>query len=137
MLVEWFHIDKETVRTIITEDLEGQKLCVRFVPHVLTSEQRGDRVTSCCHFLQIHENDPEFLNKIITGDESRCFVNNLESKHQSATWVSPRSLKANKLCYEKPRIKTMSMYFFIPEVSLIKNLSQLGEQLMLTLTKMF
>ncbi len=38
MLAERFHIDKETMRKIITEDLGGKKLRVRFVPHVLTSE---------------------------------------------------------------------------------------------------
>ncbi len=48
----------------------GKKLCARFVPHALTSEQREDRVTSYRNFFQMHENDAEFLNKIITGDKS-------------------------------------------------------------------
>ncbi len=72
-LVKWFHIDKETVHKIITKYLGGKKLSVRIVPYVLTSEQREDRITSCCDFLQMHENYPEFFNKIITGDESWFF----------------------------------------------------------------
>ncbi len=72
MLAEQFHIDKETIRKIVTEDLGGKKLCARFVPHALASEQREDCVTSCCNFLQMHQNDLKFFCKIITGDESWC-----------------------------------------------------------------
>ncbi len=32
IFAEWFHIDKETLRKIIKEDLGGKKLCVRFFP---------------------------------------------------------------------------------------------------------
>ncbi len=49
-------------------------MCSRFIPYALTSEQREDRVTSCCDFLQTHENDREFLNKFIIGDEPWCFA---------------------------------------------------------------
>ncbi len=87
MLAKWFDIDKETIRKIITEDLGEKKLCVRFVLHVLMSEQREDRVSSCRDFLQTHKNDLEFLNKIITGDETWCFADDPESKHL----VSPQS----------------------------------------------
>ncbi len=52
MLAERIHIDEETVHKIIMEDLGGKKLCARFVPHVLTSEQWEDRISSCHDFLQ-------------------------------------------------------------------------------------
>ncbi len=61
----------------------------------------------------MHKNDPEFLNKIITGDDkSWCFAYDPESKCQSATWVGPRSLKAKKLRFEKSCIKTILVAFF-------------------------
>ncbi len=85
MLAKWFHIDKETICKIITKDLGRKKLRVRFVPHVLTSEQQEDRVTFYHNFLQMYENNPEFFNKIVTDDESWCFTYNPESKCQSAT----------------------------------------------------
>ncbi len=40
-------------------------MCAQSVPYVLTSEQWEDRVTYGQIFLQMHENDQEFLNKII------------------------------------------------------------------------
>ncbi len=112
-------------------------MCARFVSYALTSKQWKDRVTSGCYFLQMYEHDPEFLNKIITGDESWCFAYNLESKHQSATWVGPRSPKAKKLCFEKSSIKTMLVAFFDSRGLIHKDLSQLCKQLMLNFIKMF
>ncbi len=69
------------------------------------SEQLEDRVTSCLDFLQMHEKDPEFFNKIITVDESWCFAYNLESNRQSANRVGLRSTKAKKLRFENSHIK--------------------------------
>ncbi len=105
MLAKWFHIDKETVRKIITEDLGGKNVCAQFVSRTLTSEQWEDCLISCCDFLQMHKNDSEFFN-IITGDESWCFTYDPESKRHSATWVGSRSPKAKELCFEKSGIKS-------------------------------
>ncbi len=49
MLAKQFHVDKETVCKIITEDLGRKKSRARFVPHALTSEQWENRITSCCN----------------------------------------------------------------------------------------
>jgi len=38
------NIGKETVRRIVTEDLGKRKICARFVPHALTTEQKQERV---------------------------------------------------------------------------------------------
>jgi len=47
MIAESLNILKTVVLRILKEDLGKRKLCARFVPHSLTSEQRKDRVTSC------------------------------------------------------------------------------------------
>ncbi len=79
---------------------------------VLTSKQWEDRITSYRDFLQTPENDLEFLNKIITGDESWCFAYDPESKCQSVTWVGPWTPKGKKLCFKKSRVKTILVAFF-------------------------
>ena len=38
----------------------------------------------CLNIVETAENDPEFLDSIITGDESWCFKYDLETKRQSA-----------------------------------------------------
>jgi len=39
MTADRLNIGKETVRRIVTEDLRKRKICARFVPHALTTEQ--------------------------------------------------------------------------------------------------
>ena len=40
MIDDRLNIGKETVRRIATEDLGKRKICARFVPHALTTEQK-------------------------------------------------------------------------------------------------
>jgi len=44
MIADCFNIGKETVRQIVTEDLGKRKICTRFAPHALTTEQKQERV---------------------------------------------------------------------------------------------
>ena len=39
MIADRLNIGKETVHRIVTEDLGKRKICARFVPHALTTEQ--------------------------------------------------------------------------------------------------
>ena len=78
------------VLRILKGDLEKGKLCVRFVLHTLTHEQREDPVTSCQDIIAMADAD-KFFNKIITGDETWCFAYDPETKRQSSEWVGETS----------------------------------------------
>jgi hypothetical protein len=56
--------------------------------------------------------DEIFFNKIITGDETRCFAHNSETKRQSSEWVDETSPRPKKLKFQRSRIKTMLIFFF-------------------------
>ncbi len=56
-----------------TEDLH--KVCA-------TAKQCNQSVVYTCDVLEMVKNDPEFLDSIITGDESWCFVYNPKTEHQ-------------------------------------------------------
>ena len=43
---EQINIDRETVRKILTEDLDMRKVCAKMVPKELTEEQKQRRVVS-------------------------------------------------------------------------------------------
>ena len=73
MIADHFIIGKETVRRIVTEDLGKRKICARFFPHSLTTEQKKERVVYCQDLLLMGQ-DERFWENIITGDE---------------TWLSP------------------------------------------------
>ena len=45
-IAEQVNIDRETVRKILTEDLDMRKVCVKMVPKELTEEQKQRRVLS-------------------------------------------------------------------------------------------
>ncbi len=119
MLVEQFHIDKETVCKFIAEDLGEKKLCVRFVPHVLMSEQRENRLTPCRDFLQMYKNELEFLNKIITGDETWCFAYNLESKWPECNLGQPSIALGKETSLRKVAHQNhVSVFFRFPRAHL-------------------
>ena len=51
MIADRLNIGKETVHQTVTEDLRKRKICMRFVPHALTTEQKPERVVYCQIFF--------------------------------------------------------------------------------------
>jgi len=52
-IAEQVNIDRETVRNILTEDLDMRKVYAKMVPKELTEEQKQRRVFSCYNHFQI------------------------------------------------------------------------------------
>ena len=52
-IAEQMNIDRETVRNILTEDLDMRKVYAKMVPKELTEEQKQRRVFSCYNHFQI------------------------------------------------------------------------------------
>ncbi len=75
---------------ILRDDLKKEKLCSCFLLHALTTEQQ-QRVPHAEYFLEMIENDPDFVDSIITDDESWCFANDPPTKWQSLAWIGPKS----------------------------------------------
>lgn len=97
MIAEALGISHETARVILTEDLQKKKVCAHFVPHTLRDYEMDTRVDTCRDIVAAAGNDPNFLNSIVTGDETWCFQYDPETKRQSAEWLSkeePRPKKA-------------------------------------------
>jgi len=59
-----------------------------------------------------HSSDPDFFKKIVTGDETWCFVYDPTTKSQSAAWVGQTFPRPKKLRFQKSRVKTMLVIFF-------------------------
>jgi hypothetical protein len=56
--------------------------------------------------------DKHFFYKIITGDETRCFAYDPETKRQSSEWIGETYPRPKKLTFQRSRIKTMLINFF-------------------------
>ena len=59
-----------TVQTILTCDLNIHRVAAKFMPRLLTPEQKEHRVAICEELHHRVLDDPSFMSRIITGDES-------------------------------------------------------------------
>ena len=103
------NIDRETVRKILTEDLDMRKVCAKMVPKELTEEQKQRRVTLCQDLL---ERQDYILGCVITGDETWVYQYDHETKQQRAQWKIANSPRPKIFCRSKSRVKTMLLTCF-------------------------
>lgn len=89
-----------------------QKVCAKLVPKILTIEQKEARENVCTDTLNAIENDPNFLERVITCDESWFFTYDPETKRQSMHWKGPTSPRAKKARMSKSKFKAMMIVFF-------------------------
>ena len=73
MIAEEMGLDKNAVHWILTDHLHIQKICVKLVPKNLSVEQKANRLEISQDLLGRLKIEPNFLDKVITGDESRVF----------------------------------------------------------------
>ncbi|CAH1961299.1 unnamed protein product [Acanthoscelides obtectus] len=89
-----------------------KRVAAEFVPRALTDNQKEHRVETCHALRQQLEFDPNFLSKIITGDETWCYGNDPTSKQQSSEWKTPSVSRPEKCRQIKSNIRTMLICFF-------------------------
>lgn len=95
-IAESLDLSKSSVHRILTDHLNMRKLSARWVPHNLTNDQKSERVRISRHLLRRHQQDGDFLDRIIAIDESWVRSYEPELKRQSAEWRhqgSPRPVK--------------------------------------------
>lgn len=77
-------ISKDSIGNILHNELNVHKICKKWVPHVLTDENKKTRVETSRQLLEILDSG---LNNIITGDESWFHFYTVPSKEANKTWV--------------------------------------------------
>ena len=65
-IAEQLNSDRETVRKILTEDLDMRTVCAKMVPKELTEEQKQRGITI---YQDLLERQDDILGRVITGDE--------------------------------------------------------------------
>ena len=71
-----------------------------------------NRLEICQDLLGRLEIEPDFLDKVITGDESWVFNYEPEIKQQSVEWHMNSSPRPKKAHMSRSRLKTMIIVFF-------------------------
>jgi len=100
------------VQTILTCDLNMNRVAAKFVPRLLTPEQKEHRVAICQELRQRVVDDPSFMSKVITGDESWVYGYDPKTKRQSLQWKSPGSPRPKKARQSHSTTKSMLIVFF-------------------------
>ncbi|XP_063362897.1 histone-lysine N-methyltransferase SETMAR-like [Cydia amplana] len=86
-LVELTGISYGSIQRILTDELHMKKVSARWVPRMLTAEQKKIRCEISKSNLDKYQTDPEtFLRRFVTMDESWIHHFDPETKQQSMTW---------------------------------------------------
>ena len=81
-----------------------------YVPHAQPISFLGPkniRLTLCQELKNQIESDPNFISKVITGEESRCYGYDAETKQTSSQWKTPTSPRPKKARQVRSNVKTM------------------------------
>ena len=82
-------IHSSSVLKILSEQLGLRKICARWVPHLLTDEQKQSRVRLASQVIEKYDKcDPHHLEEIVTGDETWIYHFQPDSKAKNKVWVS-------------------------------------------------
>ena len=100
---------------ILTEQLNMHQIAAKFVPRVLTQDQKDSRVAICQELKETVINDPTLLLNVITGDENIVYAYDPETNLQSSQWKSSGSPRPKKTRMQKSKLKTILICFFDQE----------------------
>jgi histone-lysine N-methyltransferase SETMAR len=82
---------------ILAERLHCRKVSARWMPIMLTDEQRNQRMSSAFTFLQwYHSEGEKFLDHFVAGDGTWISCSNIATQKQSVVWKLSGSLKLRK-----------------------------------------
>lgn len=110
MIAEELNVHRETVHLNLMENFGMKSVRAKMVPKNLTYNQLQQRRKVYADFLPwILEND-EYLNRIITGDESD--FNMTLRTMQNMQWKSPDLHLPKKVQFSKSKVRTMLICFF-------------------------
>jgi len=95
---------------IQADELNTKKIAAKFV-RFLNNDQWDHRVQVCTELQKAVTYDPNFLSRVITGDESWLYNYDPETKQQYAQWKTQYSPRPKKACQVRSNIKSMLIIF--------------------------
>ncbi len=105
-------ISVTSVHRVVRKKLDLRLKSAKFVPKILSQEQKENRVEACQENLQQLRDDEHLLDKLVCGDESPVWILDPEGKHDSMQWLpkdAPHPVKALRQHLQK---KSMLTVFF-------------------------
>ena len=111
-LADRFGVGKTTIDVILKERLKMNKVCARWIPRILTEENKTNRVSASWSFLDRYRMEGDgFLDRIITTDETMINLFDPETKCESSVWKRKSSPPPLKARVSKSVKRTMFIFF--------------------------
>ena len=85
-----------SIETILHDHLHMSKVSARWIPRLLTPNQKEQRADSCKELIEIEFKETRFFDRIVTMDEIWVHHFDPEMKSSSMQWEKPSSLKPKK-----------------------------------------
>lgn len=127
-IVNELELSYGVVHRIIHDHLGLVKLSARWVPRMLTADQKRRRVTVCTELLGRFQQDPEnFLKRLITQDETWVHHFDPETKIQSKEWHTKGSRPPKKFKRRPSAGKVMVTVFWDYEGPIMVDFLDRGE----------
>lgn len=105
-------ISGTSVHSILHGHLGVKKLISRWIPHLLSEDQKTARVRWCRKTLrQFNRGNSKHVYDIISGDESWIYAYDPDSKQQSTVWVFQDEPKPTKVIRSRSTSKKMVATF--------------------------
>ena len=105
-------ISVSSTHSILRKDLKLRKLAARFVPKLLTDEQKQRRLDVCHANLALVAQQPLTLRQVITGDESWCYSYEPNTKQKSQMWLGSGDQRPQKARRPRSQRRVMLVAFF-------------------------
>ncbi len=97
---------------IIHQDLKFRRVSAKFIPKVLSEEQKKNCLEVCLRNLELYEHHDTFIQEIITGDESSFMTFRPETKAMSMQWIRKGERRPKKALRCTTKKSTMLTVFF-------------------------
>ena len=97
---------------ILNDNLHVKRVWAKFVPRLLTDDQREQRQTIAHDLFERSCEDVQFHKNTVTGDESWVYRYDPETKQQSSQWKGPTSPRPKKGRQVRSKTKVMLLFFF-------------------------
>ncbi|UYV74923.1 hypothetical protein LAZ67_12001814, partial [Cordylochernes scorpioides] len=98
--------------SIFINDLGMRRVAAKFVPKLLNCDQKQHRMNIANEMLDSVRDDPNLLQRVITGDEAWVYGYDVETKAQSSQWKLPHEPRPKKARQVRSNVKVLMTVFF-------------------------
>ncbi|UYV67517.1 hypothetical protein LAZ67_5001062 [Cordylochernes scorpioides] len=111
-VAEDLNISIGSCHSIFINDLGMRRVAAKFVPKLLNCDQKQHCMNIANEMLDSVRNDPNLLQRVITGDEAWAYGYDVETKAQSPEWKLPHEPRPKKARQVRSNVKVLLTVFF-------------------------